>query len=105
MTLCVLPIMFRTRKLNVAKRKSDLEGFMKEVEEESLAAGETDALLAYGEHFRLALAVIQLRKKSGGHDSNWRAPQGCSRARSAASSGARATPPTEPFRRSLRQPR
>lgn len=47
----------------MAKRKSDLDGFMKEVEAESLAAAETDALLAYGEHFRLALAVIQLRKK------------------------------------------
>lgn len=46
----------------MAKRKSDLDGFMKEVEAESLAAGESEALSAYGEHFRLALAVIQLRR-------------------------------------------
>lgn len=36
---------------------------MKEVEDESEAAGEMAALEAYGEHFRLALAVIQLRKR------------------------------------------
>jgi DNA-binding XRE family transcriptional regulator len=51
--------------MNMAKRKSDFDDFMKEVEDESVAAGEADALAAYGEHFRLALAVIQLRKKQG----------------------------------------
>ena len=30
-----------------------------------MGAGEADALAAYGEHFRLALAVIKLRKKQG----------------------------------------
>lgn len=47
----------------MAKRKNDFDEFMKEVEEEGVAAGETAALSAYSEHFRLALAVIQLRKK------------------------------------------
>lgn len=47
----------------MAKRENDFDEFMKEVGEESAAAGETAALAAYGEHFRLALAVIQLRKK------------------------------------------
>jgi DNA-binding XRE family transcriptional regulator len=47
----------------MAKRKSDFDEFMKQVGEESSAAGETAALAAYAEHFRLALAVIQLRKK------------------------------------------
>lgn len=47
----------------MAKRKNDFDEFMKEVGEESAAAGESAALAAYGEHFRLALAVIQLRKK------------------------------------------
>ena len=47
----------------MAKRKNDFDEFMKEVNEESVAAGERAALSAYGEHFRLALAVIRLRKK------------------------------------------
>jgi hypothetical protein len=47
----------------MAKRKNDFDEFMREVGEESAAAGETAALAAYAEHFRLALAVIQLRKK------------------------------------------
>ena len=49
----------------MTRRKSDLDGFMKKVEAESLAAGEAEVLREYGEHFRLALAVIQLRKKQG----------------------------------------
>lgn len=49
----------------MAKRKSDLDEFMQEVEEESIAAGESTALAEYGEHFRLALTVIQLRMKEG----------------------------------------
>ena len=49
----------------MAKRKSDLDEFMNEVAVESDAAGAAEALAAYGEHFRLALAVIQLRKKQG----------------------------------------
>jgi DNA-binding XRE family transcriptional regulator len=51
-------------KTNMAsKRKSDLDEFMQEVERESVAAGEAEALAAYEEHFRLALAVIRLRKR------------------------------------------
>jgi DNA-binding XRE family transcriptional regulator len=45
------------------KRISDFEEFMREVEEESAAAGQADAFAAYDEHFRLALEVIQLRKR------------------------------------------
>jgi len=48
-----------------AKRRSDFDDFMKEVEEESVATGEADSLAAHGEHFRLALAIIQIRKKQG----------------------------------------
>ena len=47
----------------MAERKNDFDGFMREVEAESGAAGETADLSAYSEHFRLALEVIQLRKK------------------------------------------
>jgi hypothetical protein len=47
----------------MAKRKNDFDEFVKGVEEESSAAGEAAALAAYAEHFRLALAVIQLRPK------------------------------------------
>ena len=47
----------------MAKRKNDFDEFMREVGEESAAAGETPAVAAHAEHFRLALAVIQLRKK------------------------------------------
>lgn len=47
----------------MGKRKNDFDEFMKEVGEESSTAGETAALAAYSEHFRLALTVIQLRKK------------------------------------------
>ena len=46
----------------MTKRKNAFEKFMKEVEKESAEAGEQTALTAYGEHFRLALEVIQLRK-------------------------------------------
>lgn len=46
----------------MSKRKNDFEEFMKEVENESAEAGKEEALAAYGEHFRLALEVIQLRK-------------------------------------------
>lgn len=45
------------------KRKNDFDEFMKEVAKDSAAAGETEAFEAYGEHFRLALQVIQLRKE------------------------------------------
>jgi DNA-binding XRE family transcriptional regulator len=50
----------------VAKRKNDFDEFMKDVAKESAAAGQTDAFEAYGEHFRLALQVIRLRKEQ-----NW----------------------------------
>jgi DNA-binding XRE family transcriptional regulator len=63
LTLCVLPIIIHGKDRAMAKRENDFDEFMKEVGEESAAAGETAALAAYGEHFRLALAVIQLRKK------------------------------------------
>ncbi|HEY1086271.1 MAG TPA: helix-turn-helix transcriptional regulator [Archangium sp.] len=46
----------------MTKRKNDLDDFLKEVAHDSAGAGELDALAAYGEHFRLALQVIQLRK-------------------------------------------
>jgi DNA-binding XRE family transcriptional regulator len=49
----------------VSKRKNDLDRFMSAVSRESRSAGESDALAAYGEHFRLALAVVRLRKKQG----------------------------------------
>jgi DNA-binding XRE family transcriptional regulator len=58
-----MPITIGGEDRAMAKRKYDFDEFMKEVGEESAAAGETAALAAYGEHFRLALAVIQLRKK------------------------------------------
>ena len=50
----------------MAKRKKDLEAFMKEVAKDSADAGETVAFEAYGEHYRLALQVIRLRKEQ-----NW----------------------------------
>lgn len=46
----------------MTKRKNDFDAFMVEVEKEAVAAGESNALAAYGEHFRLALQVIQIRK-------------------------------------------
>ena len=46
----------------MAKHKNDFDEFMKEVAKDSGAAGETAAFDAYGEHFRLALQVIRLRK-------------------------------------------
>ncbi|MBL8954250.1 MAG: helix-turn-helix transcriptional regulator [Myxococcaceae bacterium] len=46
----------------MTKRKNDFDEFMKEVEKEAADAGESDALRAYGEHFRLALQVIRIRK-------------------------------------------
>ena len=49
----------------MSKRKNDFDGFMKEVEKESAEAGQAEAFAAYGEHFRLALEVIQLRKDQG----------------------------------------
>lgn len=49
----------------MAKRKTALDAFMDEVREETAASGEVDDLAAYGEHFRLAVDVIQLRKKQG----------------------------------------
>jgi DNA-binding XRE family transcriptional regulator len=58
-----MPIIIEHEERAMVKRKNDFDEFMKEVEEESAAAGESAALAAYGEHFRLALAVIQLRKK------------------------------------------
>lgn len=50
----------------VAKRKNDFDEFMNDVEKESAAAGQTEAFETYGEHFRLALQVIRLRKEQ-----NW----------------------------------
>jgi DNA-binding XRE family transcriptional regulator len=47
----------------MAKRKNDFEEFMNDVAKESAAAGQTEAFEAYGEHFRLALQVIRLRKE------------------------------------------
>jgi DNA-binding XRE family transcriptional regulator len=47
----------------MAKRKNEFDEFMKDVEKESAAAGETAAFEAYGEHFRLAMQVIRLRKE------------------------------------------
>ena len=47
----------------MARRKTDFHEFMAHVERASRAAGTEDALAAYDEHFRLALDVIQLRKK------------------------------------------
>lgn len=47
---------------DVARRKTDLQKFMDEVAAESAAAGESEALAAYGEHFRLARELIQMRK-------------------------------------------
>lgn len=46
-------------------RRSEFDQFMKEVEAASDAAGESEVTAAYGEHFRLARQVIQLRKKAG----------------------------------------
>ncbi|MDP2274465.1 MAG: helix-turn-helix transcriptional regulator [Archangium sp.] len=46
----------------MSKRKNDFDEFMKEVEKESTEAGRAEAFAAYGEHFRLALEVIQLRR-------------------------------------------
>ena len=46
----------------MAKRKNDFEEFMKEVAKDSGDAGQTEAFDAYGEHFRLALQVIRMRK-------------------------------------------
>lgn len=47
------------------KRETEFEAFMREVEGESRAAGQADALAAYGEHFRLAMDVIRLRRELG----------------------------------------
>ncbi|MFN0063747.1 MAG: helix-turn-helix domain-containing protein [Myxococcaceae bacterium] len=49
----------------MTKRNTDFDDFMREVEAQSAAAGQADALAAYDEHFRLALEVIQLRKGEG----------------------------------------
>jgi DNA-binding XRE family transcriptional regulator len=46
----------------MTKRKNDFDDFMREVAAESASHGETQAFEAYGEHFRLALEVIRLRK-------------------------------------------
>lgn len=51
----------------MAKRRDDLEDFLREVKAESRAAG-ADALQAfeaYGEHFRLARQLILVRKRLG----------------------------------------
>ncbi len=47
----------------MTKRKNDFDDFMKEVAAESARHGEVQAFEAYGEHFRLALEVIRLRKR------------------------------------------
>lgn len=51
----------------MGKRRDDLEGFLREVETESKAAGPqvVEAMTVYGEHFRLARQLISLRKKRG----------------------------------------
>lgn len=46
----------------MAKRKNDFDKFMKSLVRESDDTGEDEALATYGEHFRLALEVIRLRK-------------------------------------------
>ena len=50
----------------MGKRKNEFEEFMQQVAKDSAAAGETEAFDAYGEHFRLAVQVIRLRKEQ-----NW----------------------------------
>lgn len=47
-------------------KRNDFDEFMKEVAKDSAAAGQTAAFEAYGEHFRLAVQVIRLRKEQ-----NW----------------------------------
>jgi DNA-binding XRE family transcriptional regulator len=49
----------------MAKPKDDLKDFLSEVAEETKAAGAdaVKALDAYGEHFRLARQLLQLRKE------------------------------------------
>lgn len=47
-------------------KRNDFDAFMKEVAKDSAAAGQTAAFEAYGEHFRLAVQVIRLRKEQ-----NW----------------------------------
>ena len=51
----------------MAKQKNDFDDFLREVEEASRAAGKnaTQALEAYGEHFRLARQLIVIRKQLG----------------------------------------
>lgn len=49
----------------MARRKSEFDDFMKEVEAASDKAGEAEAMAAYGEHFRLARQLIQLRQNAG----------------------------------------
>lgn len=49
----------------MSKRKDQLKAFLDEVAEESAKAGQAEAFAAYGEHFRLALEVIRLRKSRG----------------------------------------
>jgi len=46
----------------MAKRKNDFEEFMKDVAKDSADARQTEAFDAYGEHFRLALQVIRMRR-------------------------------------------
>ncbi len=51
----------------MARRRNDLDVFLREVEEESRAAGKQAVrdLEAYGEHFRLARQLIIMRKSHG----------------------------------------
>jgi DNA-binding XRE family transcriptional regulator len=51
----------------MVKRRDDFDDFLREVQEESRAAGKsaTEALRAYGEHFRLARQLVIIRKQLG----------------------------------------
>ena len=51
----------------MAKRRDDLDDFLREVQEQSRAVGKNAirALEAYGEHFRLARQLIVMRKQRG----------------------------------------
>ena len=58
-----MPIIIEVRIEPWPRGRTDFDEFMQAVEGESAAAGDAAALAAYGEHFQLALSVIQLRKK------------------------------------------